>query len=163
MNLPSKTFGLGVFPPLLVPLSHPRRQPKEIANWSPPRLKLAYRTPNVRNEIKKTPNYEIYSVTTCNIFRNAVPQTLEVLMSETVKKAFGDDLTRIRNEADQTQEGISLNCYMSLRYYQYLEKGENNPTMITLFRLANTLECEPETLIKAAWKARKKENRKKSK
>ncbi len=84
-------------------------------------------------------------------------------MSETVKKAFGDDLTRIRNEADNTQEGVSMGCDMSLRYYQYLEKGDNNPTMITLFRLADTLGCEPYELIESAWKVWKKENRKKRK
>ena len=81
-------------------------------------------------------------------------------MSETVKKAFGDNLTRIRNESGQTQEGVSLDCDMSLRYYQYLEKGENNPTMITLFRLANTLDCEPHMLIEVAWNAWKQKNQK---
>ena len=84
-------------------------------------------------------------------------------MTETVQKAFGDELKAIRNQAGQTQEGVSLSCDMSLRYYQYLEKGDNNPTMITLFRLADTLECEPHTLIEAAWKTWKKENRKKRK
>ncbi len=81
-------------------------------------------------------------------------------MTETVQKAFGDELKTIRNKAGQTQEGVSLNCDMSLRYYQYLEKGDNNPTMITLFRLADTLGCEPEKLIKSAWKVWKKESRK---
>jgi len=84
-------------------------------------------------------------------------------MSETIKKAFGDELTEIRKKAKQTQEGVSLSCDMSLRYYQYLEKGDNNPTMITLFRLADTLGCEPEKLIKSAWKVWKKENRKSGK
>ncbi len=81
-------------------------------------------------------------------------------MSETVKKEFGRELTKIRNDAGQTQEGVSLGCDMSLRYYQYLEKGDNNPTMITLFRIADTLKCEPEELIKAAWKVWKKEKKK---
>jgi transcriptional regulator with XRE-family HTH domain len=81
-------------------------------------------------------------------------------MTETVQKAFGDELKTIRNKAGQTQEGVSLSCDMSLRYYQYLENGDNNPTMITLFRLADTLGCEPEKLIKSAWEAWKKESRK---
>ncbi len=80
-------------------------------------------------------------------------------MTETVQKAFGDELKTLRKKAGQTQEGVSLHCDMSLRYYQYLEKGDNNPTMITLFRLADTLNCEPEKLIKTAWKVWKKENR----
>ena len=81
-------------------------------------------------------------------------------MTDTVQKAFGDELKTIRNKVGQTQEGVSLSCDMSLRYYQYLEKGDNNPTMITLFRLADTLGCEPEKLIKSAWKVWKKESRK---
>lgn len=85
---------------------------------------------------------------------------LEVRMTEIVKKAFGEHLAKVRKKAGQTQEGVSLDCDMSLRYYQYLEKGDNNPTMITLFRLADTLKCEPQELVEAAWKVWKKEKKK---
>lgn len=81
-------------------------------------------------------------------------------MSDIIKEAFGKELTRIRHEKDMTQEGTSLGCDMSLRYFQYLEKGDNNPTIITLFRLAETLDCEPSDLLRDAWKTWKKESKK---
>ena len=63
------------------------------------------------------------------------------------KDDFGNDLRKHRINRGLTQETLSFNAGLSARYVQRLESGEQQPTLETIFKLANALQTTPTELI----------------
>ena len=64
-----------------------------------------------------------------------------------MRKLVGRNLARLRREKGLTQEQVELRSGFSQQYLSSLERGRRNPTVITLFELAQALETTPIELI----------------
>ncbi len=56
-----------------------------------------------------------------------------------MRKVVGDNVRRIRQKKDLTQEQFAEISGYSQQYISGLEKGKRNPTVITVFELAAAL------------------------
>jgi transcriptional regulator with XRE-family HTH domain len=56
-----------------------------------------------------------------------------------MRKLVGDNLRRFRLKAGLTQEELAVKSGYSQQYLSGLEKGQRNPTIITIFELAAAL------------------------
>jgi transcriptional regulator with XRE-family HTH domain len=68
-------------------------------------------------------------------------------------KIFGKTLRRHRTEKHLTQEQLAEAADTALRYIQELEAGTKQPTITTLFKLAEALGTTPQKLIGPGWTA----------
>lgn len=64
-----------------------------------------------------------------------------------VKVAFGRVLRQLRQESGLTQEQLGLEADLQRKYISQLELGEKEPSLTTVFKLANALEIKPGKLI----------------
>jgi transcriptional regulator with XRE-family HTH domain len=62
--------------------------------------------------------------------------------------AFGRVLRRLRKEKKLSQVELGLSIPLQGKYVSLLEKGEYQPKLETIFRIADALECSPFELIK---------------
>ena len=60
-------------------------------------------------------------------------------MSMDMRKLVGDNVRRIRLHQRITQEELSERCGLSQQYISGLENGRRNPTIVTIFELAQAL------------------------
>lgn len=70
-----------------------------------------------------------------------------------LKKTFGELLRERRNKERRngkrlTQERLAEECELSTYYISVLEAGKQQPTLMTLFKLAAALNTTPEELVK---------------
>jgi transcriptional regulator with XRE-family HTH domain len=56
-----------------------------------------------------------------------------------ILKLFGEHLRSLRKERHLTQEDLSQKCQMYAPYVGEIERGEKNPTLITLKKIADGL------------------------
>ncbi|MDO3378103.1 helix-turn-helix domain-containing protein [Geoalkalibacter halelectricus] len=63
--------------------------------------------------------------------------------------AFGKTLREFRKQAHLSQEALALECDLDRTFISLLERGLRQPTLKTLFRLANVLNVSPSVLISA--------------
>lgn len=56
-----------------------------------------------------------------------------------MRALVGDNFARLRREKGLTQEEVSARSGFSQQYLSGLEKGKRNPTVITLFELAQAI------------------------
>lgn len=56
-----------------------------------------------------------------------------------MRKLVGDNVCRIRKEQGLTQEQLSELCGLSQQYLSDLERGKRNPTIVTIFEIAQAL------------------------
>jgi transcriptional regulator with XRE-family HTH domain len=63
------------------------------------------------------------------------------------RAAFGRSLRAIREQAGISQEALAHNIDMSRRYLSGIERGEANPTLDQIARLADGLGVEPRDLL----------------
>ena len=75
------------------------------------------------------------------------------MSEQAVKTAFAETLRKYRTEANRSQQDVATKCDMSFRYYQELEAGTKQPTITTLFKIADSLEVTPAELIKPVYEA----------
>ncbi len=68
-----------------------------------------------------------------------------------VKTVFGETLRKYRTKSNRSQQDVATRCDMSFRYYQELEAGTKQPTITTLFKLADSLEVSPAELIEPVY------------
>ena len=68
-----------------------------------------------------------------------------------IKEAFSQVLNQQRRAKQFTQDKLAERCELSLRYLQELEAGDKQPTLTTLFQLAEGLEIDPQELISPVW------------
>ncbi|MBA4307745.1 MAG: transcriptional regulator [Sphingopyxis sp.] len=56
-----------------------------------------------------------------------------------MRKLVGENTARIRKEKGLTQEALAEKSGLSQQYISGLENGQRNPTIVTLYELANAL------------------------
>lgn len=64
-----------------------------------------------------------------------------------MRKLIGRNFARIRREKGLTQEQVEERSGFSQQYLSDLERGRRNPTIITLYELAQALEVSHMELI----------------
>lgn len=65
-----------------------------------------------------------------------------------LEEAFGDTLRSLRNKAELSQEKLAFQCDLDRTYISLLERGLRQPSLTTLFSIANALDIKPESLVK---------------
>ena len=70
-----------------------------------------------------------------------------------VAVAFGVALRASRIQAGRSQEALSMACGLDKTYVGVLERGGNQPTLGTIFLLADELEITAESMVTATRKA----------
>lgn len=65
-----------------------------------------------------------------------------------MRQLVGRNFSRIRQEKGLTQEQVEARSGFSQQYLSGLENGRRNPTVITLFELAQALGVTPLELLK---------------
>lgn len=56
-----------------------------------------------------------------------------------MRKLVGDNCARIRKELGITQEELAVRCGLSQQYLSDLERGKRNPTIVTIYEIAQAL------------------------
>lgn len=64
-----------------------------------------------------------------------------------MRSLVGGNVARLRRERGLTQEVVAERSGLTQQYISDLERGLRNPTVITLFYLAQVLAVEPAALI----------------
>jgi len=65
-----------------------------------------------------------------------------------VSKAFGITLRKLRISKELTQEQLGFDADLRRTYISSLELGEKQPSLTTIYRLANALEIPMSKLLK---------------
>ncbi|MCG7354455.1 MAG: helix-turn-helix transcriptional regulator [Roseomonas mucosa] len=65
-----------------------------------------------------------------------------------MRRLVGRNFARIRRERGLTQEQVEDRCGLSQQYLSGLERGLRNPTVVTLFEIAQALGVNPVDLIR---------------
>jgi transcriptional regulator with XRE-family HTH domain len=60
---------------------------------------------------------------------------------------FGRTVRRLRHELDLSQEGLADRANIHRTYIGGIERGERNPTLTMIVRLAEVLEVPPSKLL----------------
>lgn len=64
-----------------------------------------------------------------------------------MRKLVGSNFARLRREKGLTQEEVAARSGFSQQYLSGLERGRRNPTVITLYELAQALDVSHVDLI----------------
>jgi transcriptional regulator with XRE-family HTH domain len=64
-----------------------------------------------------------------------------------MRKLVGRNAERIRRERGLTQEQLAERSGLSQQYISGLERGQRNPTLVTLYELAVAMDTSPVELI----------------
>ena len=67
---------------------------------------------------------------------------------DTIQRAFGMVLRRVRKEAERSQEDLALESGLDRTFISLLERGLRQPTLTSLFALATSLQVEPHVLVR---------------
>jgi transcriptional regulator with XRE-family HTH domain len=65
-----------------------------------------------------------------------------------MRKLVGRNAARLRREAGLTQEQLSERCGLSQQYLSKLEQGRRNPTVVTLYEIAQGLGVSHMELVR---------------
>jgi transcriptional regulator with XRE-family HTH domain len=65
-----------------------------------------------------------------------------------ISKAFGLVLRELRKSRGLTQEKLGFEAELRRTFVSLLELGEQQPTLMTIFKLASALEVSPSNLIR---------------
>lgn len=63
------------------------------------------------------------------------------------EESVGRKIRELRKSRRLTQEALAHDAGMAMRYLAGIERGEENPTLAVLVRLANALDVEPKELL----------------
>ena len=64
-----------------------------------------------------------------------------------MRRLVGANVRRLRLAAGMTQEGLAERSGFGQQYISDLERGRENPTVVTLFELSQALDTTPVALI----------------
>lgn len=64
-----------------------------------------------------------------------------------MRKLVGENCARIRKERSLTQEQLSELCGLSQQYLSDLERGKRNPTIVTIYEIAQALNTSHVVLV----------------
>lgn len=70
-----------------------------------------------------------------------------LLPEVTIPKAFGQVLFEYRAREGYSQAKLALTAELDRSYVSLLERGQRQPTLTTLFKLAEVLNVAPATLV----------------
>ena len=65
-----------------------------------------------------------------------------------MRRLVGANFARFRRSRGLTQEQVAVKCGFSQQYISGLERGHRNPTVVTLFELAQVVGVSPEELLR---------------
>ncbi len=65
-----------------------------------------------------------------------------------LNSAFGKVLRELRSKADISQQELAFECELDRTYISLLERGLRQPTISTIFILAETLGIKPSKMIR---------------
>lgn len=65
-----------------------------------------------------------------------------------MKRLVGKNFARLRQEKGLTQEQVEERSGFSQQYLSGLERGHRNPTVVTLYELAQALDTTPLEFLK---------------
>jgi transcriptional regulator with XRE-family HTH domain len=68
-------------------------------------------------------------------------------MKELVLQAFGDQLRKLRLEADLSQEDLGGEAGLHRTYIGSVERGQRNVSLVNIVRLARALGTTPSRLL----------------
>lgn len=87
--------------------------------------------------------------------QSQAPESAYVAKADDLARAFGRVLRERRLAAGLTQEKLALEAGVDRTFVSLLERGGRQPTLATLWRLAEALRVAPSDLIGAIEKAQK--------
>ena len=64
-----------------------------------------------------------------------------------LKKVIGSVIKELRNERSLSQEKLAEKSDLDRVFISYIENGHRQPTIVTLFKLAEGLDVEPEEIV----------------
>ena len=64
-----------------------------------------------------------------------------------IKKAFGENLSKLRRQSSETLEGVAVKGDITLRYVQDVEAGNKLPSILTVIKLCDALDITPDKLL----------------
>ena len=64
-----------------------------------------------------------------------------------MRKLVGENCARIRKGKGLTQERLSELCGLSQQYLSGLERGKRNPTIVTIYEIAQALDVSHVELV----------------
>ena len=68
-------------------------------------------------------------------------------LRDEIKKAFGENLSKLRRRSSETLEGVAVKGDMTLRYVQDVEAGNKLPSVLTVIKLCDALNVTPDKLL----------------
>ncbi|MGA8140023.1 MAG: helix-turn-helix transcriptional regulator [Desulfobaccales bacterium] len=68
---------------------------------------------------------------------------------ELLKKKFGNRLREMRNEKRLSQEALAFACGLDRTYIGGIERGERNPSLINIHKIAEALGVSVKELFNA--------------
>jgi transcriptional regulator with XRE-family HTH domain len=67
---------------------------------------------------------------------------------EGLEVRFGEVLKELRNKKKLSQDELATDCGLDRTYISLLERGQRQPTLGTLFKLAGALGVTPSSIVK---------------
>jgi transcriptional regulator with XRE-family HTH domain len=64
-----------------------------------------------------------------------------------LEEAFGKIIKELRTEYKLSQEKLAEKCNLHVNYISFLERGVNQPSLKTVFSIAQAFGIKPEELI----------------
>lgn len=68
-------------------------------------------------------------------------------MEEDVLREFGRKLRQMRKERGLTQEELGEKAGVCYKYIGEIERGEKNPTLLVIYKIAAALKVEPSSML----------------
>ncbi len=68
-------------------------------------------------------------------------------MDQRLATKFGKTLRKHRKSVGLSQEALALACDLDRTYISLLERGKRQPSLTTIFQLAEGLEIAPEKIV----------------
>ena len=65
-----------------------------------------------------------------------------------LQDTFGETLRAVRTQKSLSQEDLALECELDRTFISMLERGLRQPSLTSIFTIAEALEIKPSTLIK---------------
>ncbi|MDI1281518.1 helix-turn-helix transcriptional regulator [Brevundimonas sp.] len=59
----------------------------------------------------------------------------------------GSRIRQIRKNSGQTQEALAFEAGIAMRYLAGIERGEENPSLLVLVKIASALQVQPGSLF----------------
>lgn len=73
-----------------------------------------------------------------------------------IAEAFGTVLRRYRERSGLTQEELALNCGLDRTFISLLERGLRQPSLATVFNIADQLKITAAELVREVERAKKR-------